>query len=264
MFEHWSTISATFLASFVELVEALTIVLAVGAVRGWRWALSGAAAAIVCLSVLIILCGPQLQRLNVAWFKGVVGFLLLLMGLRWLRKAVLRAAGARKQRNEADAYEREAQHLREDLPTATGVDAGAFLTAFNGVFVEGVEVIFIVLAVGVGTAKMAPAVLGALAAAVAVTILGIVARRPLTRIPENALKYAVGVLVCAFGTFWVGEGIGIRWPWGDYSLIALSLSWLTVSAAGVAMVHPRLPGANELAAEGRSARIVSNGEAPRK
>ena len=233
MLEHWSTLSATFLASFVELVEGLTIVLAVGAVRGWRVALSGAAAALISLSILILLFGNGLQRLNVPVFKLSVGFLLLLMGLRWLRKAMLRAAGVRKMHDEAKIYDQEIQHLRATDAHLRGFDFGAFATAFNGVFVEGVEVVFIVLAVGVGSAKLAPAIAGALSAAVAVIILGVIARGPLTRIPENALKYAVGVLVSAFGTFWVGEGIGLTWPWADYTLIALSLTWLSVSALGV-------------------------------
>lgn len=237
----WPTILAAFLASLVEFVEALTIVLAVGAVRGWRAALGGAVAAAVLLAVLVGLFGPQLAHFNVPAFKLVIGTLLLLFGLRWLLKAVLRAGGAVALRDEGQLYAKETAALSAEgtLPSAQGFDFGAAGAAFNGVFIEGVEVVFIVLAVGAagGPAKLIPASLGAVAAALVVIALGIAARRPLTRIPENALKLSVGALVSAFGTFWTGEGLRLAWPGGDWATIVLTLAYAAVAGIGVALVR---------------------------
>ncbi|MGO8670926.1 MAG: hypothetical protein ACLQVD_06145 [Capsulimonadaceae bacterium] len=233
MAQHWSAVMAAFLASFVEFVEALTLVLAAAAVRGWRPALAGAGVATVVLALLAALLGPQIARWNVPAFHLVLGFLLLLFGLRWLKKAVLRAAGVIKLHDEAAAYDRETRALRERSESTAG-----FLTAFNGVLVEGIEVIFIVLAVGATGSNLAPAMMGAGAACVAVILLGVVARKPLTRIPENALKFAVGVLISAFGTFWIGEGLRIDWPLGDYSLVALSLTYAIAASLAVAVSRP--------------------------
>lgn len=237
----WPTILAAFLASLVEFVEALTIVLAVGATRGWRAALGGAVAAAVLLAVLVGLFGPQLAHFNVPAFKLIIGTMLLLFGLRWLRKAILRAGGAVALHDEGAIYAKETAALSaQGAPvSAGGFDFGAAGAAFNGVFIEGVEVVFIVLAVGAagGPAKLIPASLGAVAAAVVVVGLGIVARKPLTRIPENALKLAVGALVSAFGTFWAGEGLRLTWPGGDWATIVLTLGYAAVAAIGVALVR---------------------------
>ncbi len=237
----WPTILAAFLASLVEFVEALTIVLAVGAVRGWRAALGGAAAAVVLLAVLVGLFGPQLAHFNVPAFKLVIGTLLLLFGLRWLRKAILRAGGAVALRDEGQLFVKETQALSEQgkMANGRGFDFGAAGAAFNGVFIEGVEVVFIVLAVGAagGPSRLVPASLGAIAAAIVVVGLGIAARKPLTRIPENALKLSVGALVSAFGTFWAGEGLRLAWPGGDWATIVLALAYAAVAAVGVALVR---------------------------
>ena len=229
----WSAIIAAFLASFVELVEALTIVLAAAAVSGWRSALGGAAAAAGVLAVLIAIFGPHLARIDTPVFHLIVGILLLLFGLRWLKKAILRSAGVLKMHDEAAEFEESTDRLRAQTSTGAGSTAAA-LMAFNGVLIEGIEVVFIVLAVGASGHRLLPPVIGAGAAAIAVILLGLIARRPLTRIPENALKFAVGVLISSFGTFWVGEGIGIAWPWGDYSLIVLSISYAVIAAGAVA------------------------------
>ena len=253
----WPTVLAAFLASLVEFVEALTIVLAVGAVRGWRSAWAGTLAAALALAVLIALFGPHLAHLDVPLFKVVVGTLLLLFGLRWLRKAILRAAGVLALHDEDKIYARETAALQAaapvgdwpppptgraalDVPPAAPpmLDFGAAAAAFNGVFIEGVEVVFIVLAVGAAGHKLLPATLGAAAAAVIVVALGLIARRPLSTIPENALKLAVGVLVSAFGTFWAGEGLGLRWPGGDWATVALSLAYLGVAGLGVGLARP--------------------------
>lgn len=244
----WPTLLAAFLASLVEFVEALTIVLAVGATRGWRAALGGTLAAALLLAVLVGLFGPQLAHFNVPAFKLVIGTLLLLFGLRWLRKAILRAGGAVALHDEGKIYAKETAALSAEgaSVSASGFDFGAAGAAFNGVFIEGVEVVFIVLAVGAagGPAKLIPASLGAIAAALVVAGLGVAARRPLTRIPENALKLAVGALVSAFGTFWAGEGLRLTWPGGDWATIALAVGYAAVAAVGVALVRRTLGSAS--------------------
>jgi len=204
-------------------------------VRGWKPALGGAAAAVTVLAVLVLLFGPHLAEWDVPLFHLIVGFLLLLFGLRWLKKAILRAAGVLKLHDEAAAFEKETAQLKAQ--PADRADAGAMLTSFNGVFIEGIEVVFIVLAVGATGHNLVPPVIGATAAAVVVVLLGLIARHPLTRIPENALKFVVGVLISTFGTFWTGEGLGIIWPWDDYSLLVLSASYAV--AAGIAVVLTR-------------------------
>lgn len=232
----WPTVLAAFLASLVEFVEALTIVLAVGAVRGWRPALAGTLAAAGLLLVLVVAFGPHLASINAQTFQLVVGILLLLFGLRWLRKAVLRASGVIALHDEDKEY-REQTEAMEHAPRASGFDTGAALAAFNGVFVEGIEVVFIVLSLGAVSHQMVPAALGAGAAALLVVGLGLVARAPLSRIPENALKLAVGGLVSAFGTLWAGEGLGLTWPGGVWAPLGLTAGYFAVAALGVALVR---------------------------
>lgn len=234
---NFPTVAAAFLASLVEFVEALTIVLAVGVVRGWRPALAGTFAAAVLLAVLVAAFGPHLSALDVPAFRLIVGGLLLLFGLRWLRKAILRAAGVLALHDEAKAFAEETAALETGKTGTAGFDLGAATTAFNGVFIEGVEVVFIVLAMGGASGRLLPATLGAVAAAILVVILGLVARGPLTKIPENALKLMVGILVSAFGTFWAGEGLRLTWPGGDWSLILISLGYVAVAAIGVGMAR---------------------------
>ena len=228
----WPTVLAAFLASLVEFVEALTIVLAVGAMRGWRPALAGAGAAAGILAVIIAVFGPHLARLDAHIFQLVVGVLLLLFGLRWLRKAILRAAGVLALHDEAKEFA-ETEASLSGKPHGAGFDTGAALTAFNGVFVEGIEVVFIVLTLGAVSHTLVPAALGAGAAALLVVLLGVIARKPLLMIPENALKLIVGVLVSAFGTLWAGEGLGIDWPSGVWSPLLLSAGYFGVAALGI-------------------------------
>ena len=232
----WPTVLAAFLASLVEFVEALTIVLAVGAVRGWRPAIIGTLAAVGLLAVLVLAFGPHLARLDAHVFQLVVGILLLLFGLRWLRKAILRAAGVIALHDEAKEFAETEAALRPGAGQA-GFDTGAALAAFNGVFVEGIEVVFIVLTLGAVNKQIGPAAMGAAAAAVLVVGLGLIARQPLTRIPENALKLAVGGLVSAFGTLWVGEGLGLTWPGGVWTPVLLSLGYFAVAAVGVPLAR---------------------------
>ncbi len=233
----WPTVLTAFLTSLVEFVEALTIVLAVGTVRGWRPALTGTFAAAGLLALLVLALGPHLASLNAQAFQLVIGLLLLLFGLRWLRKAILRAAGVIALHDEAKEYADQTEALKQGAGEAAGFDTGAALAAFNGVFIEGVEVVFIVIGFSAGGKQLFPAVLGAGAAAVLVVLLGLVARHPLTRIPENALKLAVGGLVSAFGTLWAGEGLGILWPGGNWAAIFLALGYFSVAALGVALAR---------------------------
>lgn len=230
----WPTVLAAFLASLVEFVEALTIVLAVGAVRGWRPALAGAAVAAALLAVLVAAFGPHLAQLDEHIFQLVVGILLLLFGLRWLLKAILRAGGVIALRDEAEEYA-ETEEAMQSGSVRAGFDTSAALASFNGVFIEGIEVIFIVLTLGTVGHALVPASLGAAAAAVLVIGLGLVARKPLLLIPENALKLVVGALVSAFGTLWTGEGLGIEWPGGVWTPLLLSLGYFAVAAAGFAL-----------------------------
>lgn len=216
--------------------------LAVGAVRGWRPALAGAGAAALLLAVLVAAFGPHLASLNEHIFQLVVGILLLLFGLRWLLKAILRAGGVIALRDEAEEYAETEEALRGGTVKA-GFDSGAALAAFNGVFVEGIEVVFIVLSLGAVGHAMVPASLGAVAAAVLVIGLGLIARKPLLLIPENALKLVVGVLVSAFGTLWTGEGLGIEWPGGVWSPLLLSAGYLGIAAVGTALAKSAHRGA---------------------
>jgi Ca2+/H+ antiporter, TMEM165/GDT1 family len=225
---------AAFLASAVEFVEALTIVLAVGAVRGWRGALAGAGLGGLALIALVALFGPALTRVPLGAVQLVVGGLLLLFGLRWLRKAILRAAGVIPLHDEARAYLDEAARLRALSNSAAVYDPVAVAASLKAVMLEGVEVVFIVLGVSAGGSPLGPAAAGAGAALVLVVALGLALRRPLQRVPENELKFVVGVLLTAFGVFWVGEGVGGEWPGGDISLPALVLGFLAVALIGVA------------------------------
>ncbi len=228
------TALAAFLASLVEGVEALTVVLAVGAMRGWRDALLGSVAALVLLACIVAAVGPALAEIPLQALQLVVGGLLLLFGLRWLRKAILRAAGVLPLHDEAQAFQKEQRRLA-GVAQAAAWDKIAFGTSFQVTMLEGAEVVFIVLGIGAGdTTLLRAGSLGALAALVLVVIVGAAVHRPLARVPENQLKFLVGVLLSAFGSFWFGEGAGLNWPGADWSLAALILLYL---AAGLIAVR---------------------------
>jgi uncharacterized membrane protein len=230
----WPSIVAAFLASLVEFVEALTVVLAVGTVRGWRGALAGSGAALGVLLVLVIVLGPALARIPLHHIQLAVGGLLLLFGMRWLRKAVLRSAGVIPLHDEEAAFAKETALLRQARRVDRGWDGVAIATAFKITMLEGVEVVFIVIAVGAGgVGLLIPASAGAVVALIVVVILGVLIHKPLSMIPENALKFAVGVLLTAFGTFWVGEGIGLEWPGQDWSILGLVTGFLTIAFLSV-------------------------------
>lgn len=226
----WPSVVAAFLASLVEFVEALTVVLAVGTVRGWRGALTGSGAAIAVLLAVVAALGPALTHIPLNVVQLAVGTLLLLFGMRWLRKAVLRSAGVIPLHDEDAAYAKETETLRRNGGAGAAWDTVAIATAFKITMLEGLEVVFIVIAVGAGGAGLLiPASAGALAALVLVVLLGIVIHRPLASIPENMLKFIVGVLLTAFGTFWVGEGAGFTWPGQDWSILGLVAGFLIVA-----------------------------------
>ncbi|TMD71768.1 MAG: hypothetical protein E6I82_08640 [Chloroflexi bacterium] len=226
---------AAFLGSAVESTEALTIVLAVGLTRGWRAPLLGTLVAIVALAVLVIVFGQLIVTTVSEWaLKLLVGTLLLLFGLRWLHKAVLRSAGVVAMHDEERAYRETVNQLGE---TITRRDWVGFILALKGVFLEGLEVVFIVIAVG-GTGRGWPAAIaGGLAAAVVVAATGVVVRKPLARVPENTLKYAVGILLTSLGTFWAAEGMGASWPGDFLSIFVLAGVFFAASRLAVTLVR---------------------------
>ena len=228
---------AAFFGSAVEATEALTIVLAVGLTRGWRAPLFGTISAIVLLGALVILFGQLIvTRVPDTALKLLVGTLLLLFGLNWLHKAVLRSAGVVAMRDEARAYQQTVSQLQG---TAAATDWVGFVLALKGVFLEGLEVVFIVIGVG-GTGHGLPAaVAGGLIAAAVVAAVGVVVRRPLARVPENTLKYGVGVVLTSLGTFWAAEGMGASWP-GDFLSIAVLVA-VYFGASRLAIVLIRRP-----------------------
>lgn len=227
------TILAAFLASLVEFAEALTIILAVGSVRGWRDAIGGAAAASIILVLLILVLGSALSRIPLHIVQIVLGALLLLFGLRWLRKAILRSAGVIPLHDEAEAFAKERQAIQK-FGQAKGFDSVAFGASFQITMLEGAEVVFIVIAVGAGgTGFLVPAGIGALAAFILVILLGVTIHKPLAAVPENTLKSIVGILLSAFGCFWFGEGLNLSWPGSDLSILPLLLGFLIVSRIGV-------------------------------
>ena len=238
---HISTsVTASFLASLVECVEALTVVLAVGSVRGWRSALIGSATAVAVLLAIVAALGPALTHIPLPILQLTVGTLLLLFGLRWLRKAILRAAGLIPLHDEQAAFSKNTQAMSLVTSARTSWDKIAFAAAFNITMLEGTEVVFIVIAIGAGRAgALLPASIGAVAALLVVIALGIILHRPLARVPENTLKFIVGVLLSAFGTFWVGEGMGLQWPAADWSILALIIAYLAVALTMVPICRSR-------------------------
>jgi uncharacterized membrane protein len=229
---------ATFLASLVEFVEALTIVLAVGVTRGWRWALIGTGAGALLLILLTFGFGSALQLVPLAILQIVIGVLLLLFGISWLRKAILRAAGMISLRDEKKIFAEQTNAMGA-APLNFGslaFDGLAFVTTFKAVVIEGLEVIFIVIAAGAAGRMLIPASVGAAAAACVVVLSGVILHRPLARVPENTLKFAAGVFLCSFGIFWIGEGLRLRWPGKDLAVLALAAGFFVFSALAVAVV----------------------------
>jgi Ca2+/H+ antiporter, TMEM165/GDT1 family len=243
----WGLVVATFAACFVEMVEATTIVMAMGFTRSWRSALTGVAAALAVLAVVTSITGYALGR----WFPEsalqlVIGGLLLTFGLQWLRKAILRASGRKAVHDEDAIYREEAEAARAAGGKDGPLDMFSFMVSFKGVFLEGMEVVFIVITFGLNADNVPAAGVGAAAAVVVVLALAIAVRRPLSMIDENLLKYGVGLLLASFGTFWAVEGIGIfrsgqrslAWPGNDVAILGLLVVWFLLSRVFIAALRP--------------------------
>jgi uncharacterized membrane protein len=233
-------ILTVFVACVVEAIEALTIVLAAGLTRQWRSTWQGTSAAIVVLGVIVAALGPTITLLPLTALRLAVGALLLIFGLQWLRKAVLRATGFKALHDEASAYLREVTAAQEaGAPVRRGAvtDWYAFMLAFKGVLLEGLEVVFIVLTFGANQKNVGAAVIGAGAAIIVVTVTGVAVRAPLAKVPENAMKFCVGIMLTSFGTFWGAEGCGVRWPGNDLALLVLVPVVAVVSLGCVAWLR---------------------------
>jgi uncharacterized membrane protein len=235
-----SAVTAAFLASLVEAVEALTIVLAVAIVRGWRPAGFGALAGVATLAMIVLALGPLLDRVPLNLLQLAIGLLLLLFGLRWLRKAILRAAGIIAPHDETTTFASETAELRdEERRHEPHLDWLAGVASFKAVLLEGLEVVFIVIAVSAGHGVLIPVSVAALAACLAVAVVGLVVHRPLARVPENVLKFAVGVMLSAFGLFWTGEGLGVAWPGEDLAIPVFIVLFLATGLAAAALLNRR-------------------------
>jgi uncharacterized membrane protein len=235
---------ATFLACLVEAVEATTIVLAVGTARSWRSAIRGTLVALVVLAAVVAVAGPAITLLPIAVLRVVVGTLLLVFGLGWIRKAVLRASGRKALHDEAAIYDRTVRAAgAAGTPSSRRRDPYAFTLSFKGVLLEGLEVVFIVLTFGTNAAALPLATLAAVAAIAVVVVLGFAVRGPLSRVPENTLKFVVGIMLTAFGTFWSAEGAGAVWPGADAALLVLAPAVAVVSLVLVAVLRRRRPAA---------------------
>ena len=230
---------AAFLASAVEMVEALTIVLAVGVTRGWRSALAGVGAATMTLAVVVAVLGPALHQVPIDALRLVVGFLLLAFGLQWLRKAILRAGGFKALHDEEEIFSHErAEASRAKRDPRLGLDWYAFVLSFKGVLLEGLEVAFIVITFGSTQGDVPLAAAAASAALVLVAAVGAVVRAPLSRVPENTLKFAVGTMLTTFGIFWGAEGTGVTWPGGELALLGV-LGFVTFSSLALVRLLQR-------------------------
>ena len=240
-------VTAAFLASLVEAVEAFTIVLAAATLRGWRPAILGTSASLVVLGLLVALLGPLLSRVPIHTLQLTVGVLLLLFGMGWLRKAILRSAGVIPLHDEDAIFASEAADLAgASQRRQSSLDWISGLTAFKAVLLEGLEVVFIVIAVGARPGLLWPSALGALAACLIVLAIGGIVRKPLASVPENTLKFGIGVVLSAFGVFWTGEGLGIAWPGEDVALLFFAIVFLCTGVATASILRQRLAKARHL------------------
>jgi len=248
---------AVFLACVVEAVEALTIVLAVGLTRGWRAPMYGTGAALLILAAVVGVLGPALKLIPLHTIQLVVGGLLLVFGLQWLRKAMLRSAGIKAKHDEDAIYKREVEKASGIANASTAFDTYAFRIAFMGVLLEGLEVAFIVLTFGTTQGNIPLAAIAAAAAVVVVVTIGVAVRSPLAKVPENTLKYAVGLLLTTFGMFWGAEGAGATWPASDASILVL-LVILAVVSLGVVELLKRSQQASIAPAVSKSPSLETN------
>ncbi len=233
-------VAAVFLACAVEMVEALTIVLAVGRTRGWRSAFEGTVCALVALALLVAVFGPALVRFPLDWLRVFVGGVLLVFGAQWLRKAILRAAGLKAPHDEDEIFAETVAEL-DELGARTDRDRLAFVMAFKGVFLEGVEVVVTVLTLGASSHRLGLATLSALVALVLVALVGLIVGRQLSGVPENAMKMAVGVMLLSYGTFWTGEGLGVRWPGADAMLLGFVALYALFAFGAIRVLRHGVP-----------------------
>ena len=229
-------VGAVFLTCCVEMVEALTIVFAVGHTRGWRSAFEGSAAALLVLAALVAAFGPALVSVPLNILRLVVGGVLLIFGMQWLRKAILRSSGLKSMHDEDAIYEAKVAELRA-AGRSEGRDRIAFVMAFKGVFLEGLEVVVAVLTLGTSAHRLGLAASVAGVAIVVVAMTGVIVAKQLSRVPENAMKMSVGILLITYGTFWTGEGLRVRWPGGDSMLLGLIAIYAVVSWVGVSVLR---------------------------
>jgi uncharacterized membrane protein len=234
-------ILTVFVACAVEAIEALTIVLAAGLTREWRSTLQGMAVALAVLAAIVAALGPTITLLPLTALRLVVGALLAVFGLQWLRKAILRATGYKSLHDEASAYLREVSAAKAAAPSSRGRvhDWYAFTLSFKGVLLEGLEVVFIVITFGANQRDVGAAVIGAAAAVVVVAVTGVLVRAPLARVPENAMKFAVGIMLTSFGIFWGAEGAGVSWPGQDAALLVLVPVVALVALCYTVLLWPR-------------------------
>jgi uncharacterized membrane protein len=231
---------AVFLACTVEAVEAVTIVLAAGTTRSWRSALFGVGAGLVVLAVVIAVLGPAVTAIPLHWLRLFVGGLLLIFGLQWLRKAILRASGYKALHDETEIFQKQVAQARDATPVRRGAveDWYSFTLSFKGVVLEGLEVVFIALTFGSNQHDVPLAAIAAGTAVVLVAALGVLVRAPLARVPENTMKFVVGIMLTGFGTFWGAEGAGAAWPGSDAALLVL-VPAIAVLAVGLVALHRR-------------------------
>ena len=251
------TVLSAGLASAVEMVEAVTIVLAVGVTRQWRSTLLGVAAALASLVGIVVIFGAAIIAIiPIETLRLLIGGLLLVYGLQWLTKAILRSGGAQAKHDEEGAYRQEVALLEADPPVAADkFDGVSFAVAFKGVFLEGLEVAFIVVTFGASAGSLGAAAAGAALAAAAVLLVALFVRRPLTAVPENQLKYAVGLMLVTFGTFWAGEGLGVDWPGADLAILAIGLGYVALSLVASRLISRQI-------AHGAGPRLATVQESP--
>lgn len=269
----WALAAAVFLATIVEMVEAVTIVVAMGMTRSWRSAIAGTITALVGLVIFTAVAGYAIVTwLPEAALQLVIGGLLLIFGFQWLRKAILRSAGRKSMHDEAEIFAEQAAAAKAASSRSfLGLDYFAYVVSLKGVFLEGVEVVFIVITFGLNAKNVPVATVAAAAGAVLVLVAAVAAHGPLTRVPENTLKYGVAILLSTFGTFWVVEGLGIfragrepmEWPGGNLALLVVLVGWLVLSRVLIRAFRQRpsgTAGTGALPAE-RSADLTSDGVA---
>lgn len=233
-------VGAVFLACAVEMVEALTIVLAVGHTRGWRSAFEGTAAALVVLAAIVAAFGPALVHVPLSVLRLVVGGVLLIFGMQWLRKAILRSSGLKAMHDEDEIYRETVAEL-EAAGTRPDRDRIAFVMAFKGVFLEGLEVVITVLTLGTSAHRLGLATTVAAIAVVLVGVVGVVVAKQLSNVPENGMKMVVGILLVSYGTFWTGEGLKVRWPGNDTMLLVLAGTYFVMTWTFVAVLRRSSP-----------------------